>query len=108
MARAGAAARPQLEFTSQLARRLRRGRAYHAQMCGRMAHPELQSEATLHLAPAGRPEAFGIYLSLGLLPLEPQSEFTSQLTLGGCAAAGLTMHKMRAWCRTAAHDPNQD
>jgi hypothetical protein len=55
-----------------------------------------------------RPEAFGIYLSLGVLPLEPQSEFTSQLTLGGCAAAGLTMHKMRAWCRTAAHDPNQD
>jgi hypothetical protein len=69
--------------------------------------PELQSESTLHLAPAGRPEAFGIYLSLGLLPLEPQSEFTSQLTLSGCAAAGLTMHKMRAWCRTAAHDPKR-
>src|SRR5580704_9596790 len=44
---------------------------------------ELQSESTLHADPTARPEAFGICLSLRLLPREPQLEFASQLTLGG-------------------------
>ena len=94
MARAGAAARPQLEFTSQLPGGCAAAGLTMHKFVAEWHTSELQSESTLHLAPAGRPEAFGIYLSLGLLPLEPQSEFTSQLTLGGCAAAGLTMHKI--------------
>jgi hypothetical protein len=36
--------------------------------------PELQSESTLHADPTARPEAFGICLSLRLLPLEPTEE----------------------------------
>ena len=66
------------------------GMAYHAQMCCRMARLRAAIRVTLHADPTARPEAFGICLSLRLLPREPQLEFASQLTLGGgsCAAGG--------------------
>jgi hypothetical protein len=55
-----------------------------------------EAARTLKLGPDRRSHI----LIAGLLPLEPQSEFTSQLTLGGCAAAGLTMHKWVAGWHT--------
>jgi hypothetical protein len=64
--------------------------------------PEPQSESTLHVAPTGRPEAFGTDLSLGWLAPEPPSEFIPGVGFGGSAAAGLIMHK---WV-TGWHTPD--